>query len=101
MMILNLGFLVLLPLSFCLFVSLPLSIDPQFYKKLKNRGVNWYWKCKKFIRVRILVCWKYYDPEVRVDNRGELMLFAMITGKSKGVVKNRFVKSIYEYMGNN
>ena len=29
------------------------------------------------------------------------MLFAMVKGKSKGVVKYRFVKRIYEYMGNN
>ena len=63
----------------CVFITIPLLTCPKFYCKV----------CK-FIRRRIFWCCIYYDPEARVDDRSELMLFAMIKGKSKAVIKNDF-----------
>ena len=69
MMILNLGILTLAPLTVCV-VTFPLSIHPLFYWKLIKGCVKIVKRCWKFIRMRVLVCWKYYDPDVRVEDRG-------------------------------
>ena len=47
------------------------------------------------------MCRKYYDPDLIIHERSELMIFAMIRGKSKAVVKRRFLKNIHNYMRNN
>ena len=88
-MILNLGILVLLPLFFCVFVGIPLLVFPKLYQKVWG-----------ILRVRIFVCWKYYDPELEILDRTKLMLLAMIKGESKAVINPRYFRSIIKYMDN-
>ena len=94
MIIVNLGILVILPLFLLLFVTLPSIIYPRWPKVF----LRFLFRIWKFIRMRILFCCKYYDPDLWEIDRKTLMLFAMARGKSKAVIKSRLVKSVYDFM---
>ena len=93
-MILNLGILVLLPLFLLLFVTLPLIVFPRWPKVF----LRFLFRIRKFIRRRILFCCKYYDPDLWEIDRKTLLLFAMARGKSKAIMKPRFIKSVYKFI---
>ena len=78
MMIVNLGFLVLLPLFLIVVVTIPSMVFPNGYVRLGRGCVICLVRTAKWVRVKVFFCWKYYDPNVVVRDRKKLMIFAMV-----------------------